>query len=212
MVYIWLKNSIYLMKPQELYMLKPCQTFNRVSAGQQALSLLPKALSFVQNKNAALDLGLGNSSDSRYLMSQGFKRVTALHPKPFNEYPPSGLAENNFEFIHSPLALGDLPEKTFDLVNAQSSLPYHQPLIFNGLWKRIKKSLADQGVFTGQFFGVQDERNIPESNMVFHTIAQVEYLFEEMEILKFRLEENISILPNGKTGNWQIYHVIAKTK
>lgn len=44
-----------------------------------------------------------------------------------------------------------------DLVNASFALPFCAPEMFDDLWQRLCESLAEDGWFSGHFFGPNDD-------------------------------------------------------
>ncbi len=173
-------------------------------------SFLVKATSFLQNKGIAVDLGTGDLVDAQFLLSQGFSKVIAID----KELPPQALLEqlpkNNFEFIQSPFDEFVFPVKEYDLVNAHYALPFNSPKTFEKVWNGIEQSLATEGVFVGQFFGVRDQWNEQEREFTFHTKSEVEDLFSNMEVLEFEEEEIDRKLASGVVKHWHLFHVIAK--
>jgi tellurite methyltransferase len=171
---------------------------------------LVEALTFVERKGTAVDLGSGDLQDVQFLLTQGFNKVIAID----KELPPQelldALPKDNFHFIHSPFDQFAFPVKEYDLVNAHYSLPFNSPTTFNKVWDSVEHSLATNGIFTGQFFGTHDQWNDGTQDITFHTQTEVEELFTHMEVLAFEEEEKDRILSNGEKKHWHLFHVIAK--
>src|ERR1041385_8620805 len=81
---------------------------------------LLEALSYVENKSKALDLGAGALVGSKYLLSRGFD-VVAVDQERF----PEEIANEKFNFIQSLFKDYKFPKNNFDLVTAQFSLPFN---------------------------------------------------------------------------------------
>jgi len=168
-------------------------------------ALLVTALTYVKERERALDLGAGAGRDTRFLLAQGFKTVDvveqgtdALH------YLPSEATVATVSFSEH-----TYPSEAYNLVNAQFSLPFNPPDSFEDVIAKIKKSLKAGGVFTGQFFGKEDGWAEDET-MTFHTKEDVEHLLNDLEI--FFLEESQE---KGKTAiggekNWHIFNFIVQ--
>jgi len=167
--------------------------------------LLLDALAFVQNKSKALDLGAGALVASKYLLSLGFE-VTAVDIEQFKET----IIDDKFRFIQSNFKEYEFSESNFDLITAQFSLPFNGTIGFDTLWENIISSLTPGGIFTGQLFGLNDEWNVPDSKLVFHSRQQVEYLLSGMEILKLEEIDKDGKLANGYPKHWHIFHIIAR--
>ena len=170
------------------------------------------ALKYVQSKNSALDLGAGALRDTKHLLSYGFKKVTAVDKEPATQEIARELSHPNLVRIISNFENFDFPEREYDLVNAQFSLPFNSPESLNNILQKIKVSLKPGGVFTGQLFGVNDEWNIENMNRSFHTRQQVEEIFSDMDILNLKEVEKDSKTAVGLDKHWHFFNIIARKK
>ena len=170
--------------------------------------LLLKALPFVHTKEHALDIGSGALNDSKYLLSNGFKKVTALDkwqiPDPLPIFPDS-----TFEYIISSFEDFEFPLAVYDFVNAQFSLPFISPTEFSRVFQSILQSLKTGGIFSGQLFGDRDDWN-SNPRMTFHTRAQGISLFEEMHTIHFEEEEKDENTAIGVLKHWHVFNFIVK--
>ncbi|HZZ99390.1 MAG TPA: class I SAM-dependent methyltransferase [Candidatus Paceibacterota bacterium] len=171
-------------------------------------SLLVEALGFVPEKEAALDLGPGALNDSKYLLEQGFKHITAVDKNNIAGEIADALPKDRFNYVISSFKDFDFTENTFDLVNAQFALPFIEPSEFQRVFASIKNSLKPKGVFTGQLFGINDDWNKNES-MNFHTREQVERLFADMKVIKLVEEEKEDQPVVGDLKHWHIFNFIS---
>ena len=140
--------------------------------------ILIEALSYVNNKTRAIDIGAGSLRDTRFLLQQGFD-VEAFdkHTSIFNyakELESDKLWVCVDEFEDYPFG-----EDLFDLAVAIYSLPFCSPDKFDFVFNKIKKSLVIGGVFCGQFFGLNDEWH-DDKSMAFHSKEEVDKLLEGM--------------------------------
>jgi len=174
--------------------------------------LLQEAMSFVNQKGTAVDLGSGDLIDAKFLLSQGFNKVIAIDKEPPLDKQFSGLDEKPFEFIQSEFDEFEFPKREYDLINAQYSLPFNTQQTFDKLWHDLLESLAPNGIFVGQFFGINDEWNDQTRDMTFHTGMEVNNLIKDMEVLKFQEEETDRKLASGHRKHWHLFHVITKAK
>jgi SAM-dependent methyltransferase len=176
--------------------------------------LLIEALSFVGQKSEALELGSGAFNDTKFLLEQGFRHITAVdkfNPIAQELYHALLAKEERVEYVISLFENFDFPEEVFDLVNAQYSLPFTRPDAFDGVFEKVKNSLAVGGVFTGQLFGKNHEWNVKDSAKSFHLKEEVKKLLQGMEVLKCKeREEDKKPRVGDKVIHWHFFDIIAK--
>ncbi len=165
-----------------------------------ARPLLIDALEYVQEKDDALDLGAGALNDTKYLLSLGFKRVTAVDMDPASAEKASEISLGGFTFVQSAYADFKFPKARYDVVNAQYALPFNPPGTFNEVLRKVIASLKPNGVFVGQFFGKRDSMNVKDSGKTFHTIDEAKKLLSDLHLKDFREEEE---------GGRHVFHFIA---
>jgi tellurite methyltransferase len=158
--------------------------------------LLLKTLPFVSGRRA-LDVGAGALNDSRYLSTLGFL-VTALDRNPSIEGINVPVEKRVCSFHEY-----EYGENIFDLISAQGSLPFCDPVHFRSVVARIFKALAINGVFCGQFFGHLDGWS-HRSDMTFLTRVEVEVTLSKLEVILLD-EERYS-----RKKFWHVYNVIAR--
>jgi ubiquinone/menaquinone biosynthesis C-methylase UbiE len=168
-----------------------------------------KALSYVAHKDAAIDLGSGALNDVTHLLEAGFKQVIAVDKKPVALEIARSLPSDRFEYVISPLESFEFPTDSFDLVNAQYSLPFIAPHEFESVFHNITASLKDGGIFTGQFFGDRDEWS-SNTAMTFHTKEQAIRLLSSFETLSFEEEEQDKRTAAGEMKHWHVFHFIVR--
>jgi SAM-dependent methyltransferase len=169
--------------------------------------LLMRAVDLVPQRGSALDLGPGAGRDTRYLLAQGFQ-VTAVDASPHAVSALESLDAENLRVVQS--AFEDFAFATYDLINAQYSLPFVAPDRFDGLFARVKRALAFGGVFTGQFFGPRDQWHTEGRPMTFLSREQAEALLRDLECVEFSEEEIDGHLADGSPKHWHTFHVIAR--
>jgi SAM-dependent methyltransferase len=170
--------------------------------------LLVHALNFVQNKDAALDIGAGALNDSIYLLQNGFGKIIALDKVDLSELTTE-FEGKAFSFIKDNISDYAFPEKTFDLINAQYFLPFIPAKELGRVMNDAKKSLKHNGIFTGQFFGPRDSWSF-QKGVSTHSKTEVEKLLENLDILFFNEEEKDDTTVSGAEKHWHIFHFIAK--
>jgi tellurite methyltransferase len=172
--------------------------------------LLKKAIPYLVRRDKALDLGAGVLNDTSYLLRKGFKHVTAVDKE---AVPDVARAFPRKRFIHirSSFETFGFPENAFDIVTAQYSLPFIQPVDFEAVFTKVKRSLVVGGIFTGQLFGDRDEWNIPPQSMTFLTRQAVDRLLADMRILELAEEERDSpTVTSEQLKHWHVFHIISK--
>lgn len=170
--------------------------------------LLVKAVPFVGHRREALDLGSGPFNDTKYLLEQDFVHVTAVDSADLSDFG-CALPTERFTFVRSTFDTFDFPEHSYDLVNAQVSLPFNPPETFVTMFEKMKRSLVLGGIFTGSFFGRKDSW-VGTPEMTFHTEEEVRNLFSDMEVVSFVEREWDGITTDGEKKHWDVYFVIAK--
>ena len=174
-------------------------------------SYLVDALQYVKNKEKALDLGAGTLRDSKYLLEQGFKEVTAVD----SEEQIQSFAQNinNLEIIVSRFEDLELTENTYDLINAQYSLPFMKKEYFIDFITKVKKALKKDGIFVGTFFGINDSWNTDEyKTEIFHTREELLKLFDGYELIELLEKEENKPAVNQEMKHWHSFHVTAQKK
>ena len=183
-------------------MQKRWQTYHQQTKSREISPLLKEAITFVKNKNAALDLGAGALIESRFLLSEGFKKVISVDIVPFEPIDTAG-----FTFVESSFETYDFPKEAFDIINAQFSLPFTDPKSFPNVWKKMTTSLVIGGVFSGQLFGQNDDWS-NEPSMTFHTRVQIEKMLSGFETIKLEEIEKDAPLAGGGTKHWHVFALI----
>src|SRR5215470_20121911 len=144
--------------------------------------LLVRALKHCVRRNDALDLGCGAGRDTRFLLQQGF-RVTAVDRNPEAFLRLQDISSDQLTLVQC--SFETFSFGTYDLVSAQWSLPFIQSDLFEETLHKIKQSLRPDGIFTGQFFGVNDAWNTQDKTMTFCTQEQAQSFLYDLNIITF---------------------------
>jgi tellurite methyltransferase len=174
--------------------------------------LLLKAAALADRKEQALDVGAGALNATKYLLSAGFKHVTALDASPHAQKAAEELPREQVSFVLSRFEDFEFAENYYDLVNAEFSLPFMNRENFVPMFGRLLSSVRSGGIFTGQLFGTNDSWNVENSGMSFHTRAEVEALFRNFELVHFEEEDHPGTTKLGEPKHWHIFHIIASRK
>lgn len=215
--------------------------FNAVK-GQPPRETLVKALDLFEAEDAmradrqwryAVDLGCGEGRDLREILRR--HRRTWWKAAAFDtadEPLVPDIEPHRWRFHRMPMERVPTEFPSFitytdtgrkfehaDLINASFTLPFCDPNHFPTLWRWIITRLKPAGRFAGQFFGVDDEWNVPPSVQaaaamppakIFHTRAQVEQLLSELHIEHLEEANRPGKTSSGETKHWHIFHAIAR--
>lgn len=170
--------------------------------------LLVRAIKDIKNKETALDLGAGALNDSKYLLEQGFKQVIAVDIEENLELF-NNIDKRHFSFKKVAIENYDFLPNTFDLINAQFVLPFLPREKIVSVIDNIKHSLKIDGIFVGQFFGINDSWNKKPAVYVYTKQKIEEFLFN-LDIAYFQEEEKDDKTAMGAEKHWHIFNFIAK--
>ncbi len=183
------------------------EDFYKITKGRPPWPLLVQAVSLHSQGKDALDLGCGAGRDTRFFLEKGFT-VTAVDNDPHAIALLADLPQNRLRIVHSSFEAFDF--EMYDLVNTHFALPFLPEEHFHLVFVRIKQALRVGGLFVGQFFGVNDEWNIPGNQMTFLTREQAESELKGLEVVEFQEEDLDSHIADGTPKHWHVFHIIAK--
>ena len=170
--------------------------------------LLVRALKNIKNTETALDLGAGALNDSKYLLKQGFKRVIAVDSEENLELS-NNIDKEYFTFEKIAIEDYNFSQNKFDLINAQFVLPFIKREKIVEVINSIKKSLKNDGIFLGQFFGIKDGWS-NKSGVCVYTKKEIEEFLVNLDIVYFQEEERDRQTAMDGEKHWHIFHFIAK--
>ena len=171
---------------------------------------LVRAAGLAEPKDQALDAGAGALNATRYLLSAGFKHVTALDSSPASQTVAAELPREQVRFVLSRFEDFTYPERAYDLVNAEFSLPFINAVAFPLVFPKLMAAVTIGGLFTGQLFGPNDSWNLSESGMNFHSRSDVERLLRGWTALELTEEDHPGKTRLGEDKHWHIFHIIAR--
>lgn len=185
------------------------KTYHERTKEKPPSQTLVEAVKLVIERDSALDLGASSLRDTKFLLQQGFRTVTAVDIEPATKEAADELKDERLQVVISPFQEFDFPENTFDLVNAQFSLPFASPEAFADVFGKMKNSLKQKGVFVGQLFGKNGSWR-DNSKMTFNNLDDVRKLLSGMEIIELREEERDGIPVVGGLKHWHIFYITAR--
>jgi len=176
------------------------------TANGQPRPLLVEAVSYVSQKNVALDFGAGALNDVQFLLEKGFEKVIAVDITPqFEEIiVPNGA---NFVYVKKTFDQYEPAPNDFDLISAQYALPFMPKDMFLIVWDRICMALKDGGVFTGQFFGLRDDW-VQRADMTFYGEDDIKKLIKTFEVIALKEIEYTEEIARKK--HWHYFDLILK--
>ncbi len=191
-------------KPNKLW-----GTFHERTTEHPPSESLMDAVGLVAGRDAALDLGAGALRDSKFLLQNGFQSVTAVDSESATEEAADKLGDERLRVVIAPFQQFDFPENSFDLVNAEFSLPFTPPESFDEVFGKMKRSLKPGGIFVGELFGKNDSWS-GNPKMTFHTLDDVRELLAGMTVLNLREEEKEDTPVVGPPKHWHIFYITAR--
>lgn len=173
-------------------------------------NLLEVAIPAAPARDHALDLGAGSLKDSKFLLSMGFRKVTAIDQSPdiknFADKIPSSLLKIQIKKLEKLR----LPSQQFDLINASYALPFTAPPHLPALIQQIIQALKPQGMFCAQFFGPADSWNTAENQFSFTDRSTLLEFLKPLKILHLVEEQKDASTIDGQPKHWHLFHVIAQ--
>ena len=184
------------------------QEYQSQTAHNKPRALLIQALPYVQEKNAALDLGAGALYDAQYLLNSGFKEVIAVDMTPqFRELDtPEGA---RLTYVESSFEQYQFEPNYFDLLSSQYALPFTGQTEFPRIWRDALASLKKNGIFCGQLFGERDEWSHTGSILI-HSKEEILTLAGNSQILFLEEVERDSPTAGGTLKHWHYFDLILK--
>lgn len=183
------------------------EEFSHITKNSPPWPRLVSAVSLLGRTGEALDLGCGGGRDTRYLLAHGF-RVTAVDNEAASLAALADLPGERLHLVQS--TFEDFSFTSYDLVNAHFALPFTHKEQFSAVFARLKAALKPGGIFVGQFFGVNDTWNTPETTMTFLTHEQAHAQLAGLEIVDFEEEDRDGTTACGDAKHWHVYHIIAR--
>jgi len=184
--------------------------FVRNTTGAPPWAQLERAAELFPRPGDALDVGAGAGRDTAYLLRRGW-RVTAVDASPSAAAALRGLPlQDNLSVVVS--AAEDFQPATYDLVNAQFSLPFIARSQFDATVQRERDAVRPGGVMAATFFGENDEWNVAGTEQSFSTRADVERVFSGWELVELTEVEEDGHTADGTPKHWHVFHVTARRR
>ncbi len=174
-----------------------------------------------ENRLRLLDLGAGAGRDTMEALKRNW-HVTALDITPRTLKELAERAKKSRGVLETKLSTFQsmqLPEKSFDLINASYSLPFVKKKEFEKIWPKVTAAIKPGGRFSGTFFGENHawakKANAAEKN--FHSKEEIIKLIREAGLelegpIETETIDQEKELDDGKTItiHFEVHHVIAR--
>ncbi len=182
------------------------EKYQKNTATGQPRPLLVEAISYVSQKNVAMDFGAGALNDTQFFLESGFKEVIALDITPqFKEIVvPNGT---NFVYVEKAFDQYEFAPTYFDIISAQYSLPFMSDSVFLKVWDRLRIGLKNGGIFTGQLFGLRDDWAQREG-MTFYGEDDIKKLINGLEVIVCKEQEFTEEIARKK--HWHYFDLIVR--
>lgn len=188
--------------------------YQKLNADNQPTNLAIRLNNYLNKGMSIVDVGCGAGTDSIYFIERGCF-VTAIDKETtIIEHRKLDLKQNikdKLNVINADFTNIKLP--VCGAVYASLSLPFCAPNNFNKFWTNLEQSLSKEGIFAGNFFGVNDDWYHTSANITFHRTDEIKELFKEFVIKEFEEKEfeGTYVTKQGNITNkhWHIYEIIA---
>jgi SAM-dependent methyltransferase len=182
--------------------------FIQITSGAPPWPRLVRAAELFDQPGEALDVGAGGGRDTAHLLRQGW-RVTAVDASPSAATALRRVPRQR-NLLVVVCAVEDFEPATYDLVNAQFSLPFIPPARFDATVAGLLAAVRPGGVVAATFFGPGDEWNVDGSELNFHTPAAIEGWFSGWDLVELTEVEEDGHTADGTPKHWHVYHVVAR--
>ncbi len=189
--------------------MKSWSEYFELSKNRPPNPLLETAVTLVVDRTHALDLGAGSLKDSKFMLSVGFKKVTAVDHAPDIKNYRSKIPASQLQIKICPFEQLTIKKAAYNFINAQYALPFTAPPHLPRLITDIIGGLKPSGIFCAQFFGTRDSWNLPENKMTFVTKNNLLKWLRPLDMIYFKEEQNDQPAIDGTPKHWHLFHVIA---
>lgn len=190
-------------------MMKSWAEYFELSKNRSPNPLLENAIKLVVSREHALDLGAGSLKDSKFMLSIGFQKVTAIDAEPASRKYRCKIATKQLAIQIKAFESLKLKPNTYNFISAQYALPFTSPPHLPALIKQIQNSLKPNGIFCAQFFGIDDEWNKTEKQMTFVKRSELKTLLRPLDTIYFKEKKFIGGSIDNIAKHWHLFEVIA---
>jgi hypothetical protein len=174
--------------------------------GEKPNSLVVRALdNYVCERSLALDLGAGNLRDSKYLLSQGFKRVIAV------DSSDEALAFQvpGIELHISPIQSFVPEHNTLNLALSCNTLFFLSTRDIKTVITNVQNGLHLNGIFVCNVLGEEDGWIAENKPVSWFTPESFKGLFDDMEILWVNESKHLGAACRNGTRQSKFWHQLS---
>jgi hypothetical protein len=170
-----------------------------------------QACKYIKEYNYALDFGAGGLRDTRYLLQFPFKGIDVLDSSPETKKIAEGLDKSNINVFSEKYEDFNYIPHRYDIINAQFALPFIRKNKQKEVLNNLITSLNINGIFTGNFFGIEDSWNDDKHKGIsFYTKGQVEEILKGLKTVYIRERKyNKESVVDGIPEMWHVIEFIA---
>jgi len=157
----------------------------------------------------AIDLGCGNGRDTVALLADGWQVTAVDSSQEGIELVLLNAKEVGIKNLTVQCtSFENVQWSDAYLVNASLSLPFCPHHEFEAVWDNVVLSIQKGGVFTGHFFGVNDDWK----ELILLNADDIQRLFTQFEIIELKEVEEDKPSATGPMKHWHIFEVVACKK
>lgn len=177
--------------------------------------LLIHGLKYVKKYDYALDFGAGGLRDTRYLLKFPFKEIDVVDSSKVMKELAETLRKRSKLNIYIQ-DFTDFPAiaNRYNIINAQFSLPFIRNTKQKEILNKLISSLANNGVFVGNFFGEKDAWNDEDHpEITFYSKKGAQDILKNLNVVYFKEKKyNKESILDGNIQKWHVIEFIALKK
>lgn len=158
----------------------------------------------------AIDCGCGVGADAGYLLDQGYEVIAFDKEEKAIEVCKYRFSDKP-GFSASVCLMEDFAFKSVGLILASNSLFFCQPDRFDNTINSMLSSVAQGGIFVGDFVGPKDSW-VHSPNHLVHSVTKdiLGSIFCDFEILELHERDELASTALGNMKHWHTFTVVAK--
>lgn len=166
---------------------------------------------YLPTEGVALELGCGAGAAVEHLVHKGLSVIAVDQEPDALQLTRERVGEDApVHFVKAQFQDLGLDTNSLDVVSASFSLFFLRPWEFGQVWQRLLGSLKDQGLFAGQFLGVNDDW--AARGYTVYNLNEVQAILNRFEILHLQEVEEDGTTTLGDEKHWHVFHVVARKR
>lgn len=184
--------------------------FNIVSDKPHRQLLESAVLQNTSGLKIAIDCGCGVGADAAYLLNQGYAVIAF-------DKEEKAIEICNYRFSDKPgfsasvSLMEDFAFKRAGLMLASNSLFFCRPERFNDTMSKMLSSVAQNGIFVGDFVGPKDSWVYSPHHSVHQVTREtLDSMFSGFEVLELNERDELAATALGNMKHWHTFTIVAK--